>query len=444
MMGKGRQAKGTGHVDVENHQSAPLSTLRDPASFAPPPKNRNYYGEGASSPGGTVPSSPGGAAPPAPKRITGGWGGALSAEELQAQQDEKDAEIRAQEAEALRGPPVPYRANTTGLSTSHLPPPPMSITRREQDESQALVLQSNSPAPRLPPRLPPRQNSNPDEHAPLPPPTYQAATKPTARPPPQLPTPQLNQQALGRLGNAGVSVPGFNIGAKSPPPIAPRPDNTPIQMEDNTSKPAGNNPQLSELQSRFSRMKTSPTTDPPAEGTTWAQKQAALRSASDFQKDPSSVSLSDAKSAATTANNFRERHGEEAKQSYQAANGLNKKYGLVDKAGGLGQKYGLGERAGSFAGRQTASPPAATSPTTSQAPAQPLMAELSGVAAKKKPPPPPPKKKFGAATDTTNAGGPPPLPLASKPKPNIGNSVRLPGDEEVSTIFRHIPITNRR
>ena len=53
------------------------------------------------------------------------------------------------------------------------------------------------------------------------------------------------------------------------------------------------------------------TTTAPARGTTWAQKQAALSTASQFQRDPSKVNSADAHAAFSTANNFRQRHGEE-------------------------------------------------------------------------------------------------------------------------------------
>ena len=58
-----------------------------------------------------------------------------------------------------------------------------------------------------------------------------------------------------------------------------------------------------ELQNRFARLNAgqSQSQDQPAEGTTWAQKQAALKTASNLNKDPSSVSASDAKSAVGTA-----------------------------------------------------------------------------------------------------------------------------------------------
>lgn len=43
LMGRGKGAS----ADAENHVSRPLSTLKDPSSFGPPPKNVNYHGGAA-------------------------------------------------------------------------------------------------------------------------------------------------------------------------------------------------------------------------------------------------------------------------------------------------------------------------------------------------------------------------------------------------------------
>ncbi|KAF2740795.1 hypothetical protein EJ04DRAFT_507806 [Polyplosphaeria fusca] len=339
-MGKGKGPNAEQH----DHQSAPLSTLKDPASFGPPPKHVNYHGAAAT--------------PTTSSRTTGGLGSALTEEESSAKQrlkEQQEAKARAEE-EANKPPPGPYRPDTTGLSTANLPKPP--------------VRRTGSPAakPKLPPRLPPRQNSHPDLHAPNPPPPYsEVAHDDTSG------QGHLNQGALDRLGRAGVSVPGLGINRTAHPIPAGQ-----------TPKPAqaspGQGPQLSELQSRFSRM-TAPSAEnqPPSGGTSWADKQAALRTASSLRNDPSKVSTSDMTSAASTANNFRERHGDEAAAGWQRASGLTQKYGVLDRM----------NKAAS-----PASPPA--SPTQG-----------------KKPPPPPPPKKKGLST---NIGEPPPVPLSSKPK----------------------------
>jgi len=131
---------------------------------------------------------------------------------------------------------------------------------------------------------------------------------------------------------------------------------------------------------------------PPATGTgtTWAQKQAALKTASSFKKDPSSISLSEARDAASTANNFRERHGEQVASGLKTANGLNQKYGFMDKMKSYSSDGTVPQ--------QAAAQPLPSSP----------MSEV-GLANKRAPPPPPAKKKELQT-------GPPPVPLGSKPK----------------------------
>lgn len=337
--------------DPHTHVSAPLSTLKDPASFGPPPKHRAYHGD---------------AAGPARPRAT------------------REAEqARQREEEANRPPPGPFAADTTGLNTAHLPKPPAF---RPGQTPPPTVQQSSKPAPAkpsLPPRLPPRQNSHPDEYAPAPPPPYSESTQNN-----NASGGYLNQGAMSRLGQAGVAVPGLEIGGRASPPVPPRQTASPTPISP-PPVPSRGSSQLNELQSRFANMNTSSSSSPstaPSTGTSWADKQAALKTANNFHKDPSQVSLSDARTAASTANNFRERHGE------QVAAGWN-------KASALNQKYNIAGRVNSLASGSKASPP--PSPT----------AAAGGLGKKPPPPPPPPKKKELGGT-----GEPPPIPLGSKPK----------------------------
>ncbi|KAH7389779.1 hypothetical protein BKA66DRAFT_47300 [Pyrenochaeta sp. MPI-SDFR-AT-0127] len=365
------QGKDTHAAAAREHQSAPLSTLKDPSSFAPPPKRLDYSG---ASPVSATGSAAGlSSAPPGSAR--------------QRLQEKAEAERRAEE-EANRPPPGPYRPDTTGLSTAHLPKPP--AFRPNAASPPPTPSNAPRPAPSLPPRLPPRQNSNPDAYAPPPPPTYNEATQSgTAS------QGLLNQGALGRLGQAGVSVPGFGIGRTASPPVPGRQmasPPVPFRQSPNSNAPgpppapAGHGSQMNELQSRFSKMSTPSTgAEPPATGTSWADKQAALRTASGLRDDPSKVSASDLRGAASTANNFQQRHGEQVASGWKAASGLNQKYGIAGKVN-------------SFAS-------SSTSPAPLQSPAQAI--------GKKPPPPPPPKKKeLGGG----GSGGPPPIPMGSKPK----------------------------
>ena len=205
----------------------------------------------------------------------------------------------------------------------------------------------------------------------------------------------LNQGAINRLGAAGVSVPGFGIGGASE--SANPWSDEPISMVDNTSGPVPKKvPDMNELHSRFSKMSSSFTTPPesPSQGTTFAEKQAALKTASSFRNDPSSVSLSDAKTAMSTANNFRERHGDQVAAGWQSASGLNKKYGIANR----------------FTGVTSGAEPS----TTEAIPSPPLspMASGFGPAHGKRPPPIPPKRLNSNNTPGSLA---PPVPLASKP-----------------------------
>lgn len=344
----------------------------------------------------------------------------------------------AQAAQKPARPPVPYRANTTGLSTTGLPKPP--VRRLEDGEQSATASPTTKPKPSLPPRLPPRQNSHPAANAPSPPPDYHSATQ--SQPAQDQ---HLNQGALGRLGKAGVSVPGFGIGAgragqggqgSSQSLNAWRKDSnsgTPSTSSPTTT--TTQSPSITSLQSRFGAMTTSPTSSsspsdqPPApssQGTSFAQKQAALRTASQLRTDPSSISLSDARTSAATANNFRDRHGEQLATGWKGANALNKKYDVANRVNGgiAGQNTGnnastVRETEGPstmWGDNHTASPASAGGGGggASMSPASsPWANEMSQSAFRKAPPPPPPVKRIGT---TGSSGAPPPVPMGSKPR----------------------------
>ncbi|PBP28682.1 GMP synthase [Diplocarpon rosae] len=382
----GKDKKKTGSED-DTHISRPLHALKDPSAFGPPPKNVNYHG-GAARPNQITPDA-------------SGWGAPLSKESIAAKkrEEEKEAAREAEEAAKPKGPPLPYRANTTGLSTSHLPPPP---ARKDGADGRMPVPEEKPKPPSLPPRLPPRQNSS-TAPSPSPPPQYSPKT---STPEPDAHRGILNQGALNRLGAAGVSIPGFGIGGGKTKAPLPPPSRSPTQSSA-PSDPPVNNSQLNELQSRFSRLSSSsPKPDVPSQGTTFAQKQAALKTASSFRNDPSSVSLSDARTAASTANNFRERHGEQMRSGWQSANKLNTKYGIAEKVGSYGSS--------SAAVPESRSPQVETRDTTSSSP---LGGPQGGVVGKKKPPPPPAKKKELAGNGVSQEPVPPPIPFSSKPKP---------------------------
>jgi hypothetical protein len=406
-MGKGKDSHS--NDEARDHVSRPLATLKDPYAFGPPPKNVSYHG-GAALPNQITPD-------------TRGLGAPLTREEIEARRMAEEAEEQRETEDAARprGPPIPYRKDTTGLSTSHLPPPP---GRRDGADGRTLVAApepdtrklpvgrgppplpaGRSQPPGLPPRLPPRQNSSPMPSPPL-----------AARPPKNQPDSHkgiLNQNSLSNLANAGISVPGLGIGGKGrASPAAP----SPLPASPAITPAHASNSQLGELQSRFSRFSTkSQDSDAPSEGTTFAQKQAALKTASSFRNDPSSISFKDAKAAAGTANNFRERHGEQVKAGWQSANKMNSKYGVTDKIGAVG-----GINNDHHPSAAPVPPPGLNNPDGSF---NTNFSSTAAAVAKKKPPPPPPKKKPGLTGSAAEyePSLPPPIPLASKPKPHVSS-----------------------
>ena len=374
-MGKGQDP----HKEAQQHVSRPLETLKDPAAFGPPPKNVNYHG-GAAVPHMVTPDRTGLGVPHSP-------------EEVQAKQIREEEEARAVEEAARKPAPplVPYRADTTGISTSNLPKPPVRRIEHVEESTTAVSSISAKPKPSLPPRLPPRQNSSRSQHMISPPPSYEtAAVEPSTQ------QSYINKGAVSRLGAAGISVPGLGIGEGSNSSNPWKDQQSPFAVHTATVPNHSQGPQLNELQSRFSKLSaSSPKPDPSTQGTSFAQKQAALKTASSFHKDPSSVSLSDARNTAATANNFRERHGDQVASGLKSASGLN-------------QKYGISNKLNSYTSNGSTSPVIAA--TLTPASPSPINASPFPV---KKPAPAPPPKRVGATGSSTQ--GPPPVPLSSKP-----------------------------
>ncbi|KAF2715627.1 hypothetical protein K504DRAFT_457784 [Pleomassaria siparia CBS 279.74] len=279
-MGKGKDS----NQERLNHQSAPLSTLKDPASFGPPPKRTLTRAPDSSGLGAPVPA-------PAPAR--------------QQKQAEREAEEEANKPSGL------FRADTTGFSTAQLPKPPVFRPGQAPTPPPSRGPAAAKPTPKLPPRLPPRQNSHPDAYAEAPPPTYNEITHaPTQT--------YLNQSALDRLGQSGVSVPGFNIGRTASPPVPPRQNNalpSPSRVDANAPPShavgPGHGPQFSELQSRLARMATSS-----------GEGQAPANSTNSFHNKPSAI----------VSTNL-------APRGEQGAAELG-----VARASALGQKYGIGSK----------------------------------------------------------------------------------------------------
>lgn len=402
--------------------SRPLESLKDPTSFGPPPKNVNYHG-GAALPNEITPHR-------------GGLGAPLTQDQIiDARVATAPVEEEPEQSQRPAPPPLPYRADRTGLRTDNLPPPP---THQELAASPvAQTRRAPGPTPNLPPRLPSRQNtaSPPVTSATPPPPSYDSAIRTTG-------TPTLNQSAISRLGSVGVSVPSLGIG-KVQENSKSGASSTVINGQSSRKAGIGQNaaPEISELQSRFNRMNksfnkdntavndlsstTSPSAQEEAQAPSWQQTRSALTTANSAYKDPSSVTLADAQSAAQTAQSaqrsataFRERHNETLNAAQTRATQINKRYNVSGRLNRFLEDANSAhdereEVARQQSGQhQPAQPqPGATLPQqqVSSPPLNPPVSELTASISRKPPPPPPPKKP-------ANMQAPPPVPLGTKPK----------------------------
>lgn len=393
--------------DVEaasSHVSRPLATLKDPSSFGPPPKNVNYHG-GAALPNEITPHR-------------GGLGAPLTQAEIaDARTSTSSPRLQEEEANARPPPPaLPYRADRTGLRTDNLPPPP--VHRDLQQGSSPTTSQ-----PRLPPRLPARQNTAPTSPlaSDVPPPSYDAVAKqPTA-------SSYISQKSASNLSRAGVSVPGFGIGNS---------ESNPWKDHQSQSQTTGSN-QLSELQSRFARMKSPPqeastvdasASQPQAQSQampSWKQSQSAFTTAQNLRTNPESVSLADAQSAAQTAGQaqrsasaFKEKHADSIAKGQAKAKAFDQKYKFTSKI----NKF-LDENSDESNNTATQTQPhqaySSPPPQLPQHPSalqqqQPLQSPpvdppTPAASFSRKPPPPPAPRK------PANLQAPPPVPTGTKP-----------------------------
>ncbi|OOQ86459.1 hypothetical protein PEBR_21450 [Penicillium brasilianum] len=372
-MGKGKDPSD----DASEHVSQPLSSLKDPSSFGPPPKHIHYHGA-AALPNETTPDRRGIGAPLSQNQIA-----EQNAHRQQAVQEEEEA------AQNPPAPPIPYRVNTTGLSTNNLPPPPVrrldSPNSGSSASASAPAPASAKPRPQLPPRVPPR-NATPETHSPSPPPAYNAT------PPPALHG-YVNQQATSCLASAGVSVPALGIG------------------EANASSPASSGAQganVNELQSRFSQMRTN-------SGSASPQSPARTPIPSANREDALPPPLT-----------FRERHADKIDMGKEKWGGVTSRFNTFVED----RKFSAN------ANKRIPRPPGPNSPSSSSTVinARPsAVAEnptqstgnstLEAQAQRKKAPPPPPPKRADIRAAPVNASPtssasytPPPVPLNTKPR----------------------------
>ncbi|GLI72099.1 hypothetical protein PoHVEF18_000267 [Penicillium ochrochloron] len=370
-MGKGKDSSS----EASDHVSQPLSSLKDPSSFGPPPKHIHYHGA-AALPNETTPDRRGLGAPLSQTQIA-----EQNAYHQQAMEEEEAA------AQKPPAPPIPYRVNTTGLSTNNLPPPPVRrLDSPASASASAPAPASAKPGPQLPPRVPPR-NPTAASHSPSPPPAYNATPPPASQG-------YINQEATSRLANAGVSVPALGIG------------------EANASSPASSGAQganINELQSRFSQMRTnsgSPSTAP--------QPPARTPIPSGNREDALPPPLS-----------FRERHADKIDMGKEKWGGVTSRFNTFVED----RKFSAN------ANKRIPRPPGPNSPSTSNTAINrtPSVAEtpiqstanstLEAQAQRKKAPPPPPPKRADMRAAPANPSPtssashtPPPVPLNSKPR----------------------------
>lgn len=339
-MGKGKDS----NSDRADHVSQPLSSLKDPASFGPPPK---HHGRAA------VPSQ---STPDCQ---------ALGAPLTQDQIHSQDAQAEEEAARRPAPPPVPYRLNTTGLSTNNLPPPP--VRRLDSPADSPSSATTTKPKPQLPPRLPPRSESSAQ-------PTSPPAYSPT---PPSPSQGYVNQQAVSRLSNAGVSVPALGIGEGD-------------GRQAQTSAGARDAAPVNKLQSRFSQMRTNSAFSPSA-------PSSPARPATNEEPRAGSSSVQD----------FRERHADKIEAGKQKLGGITSRINTFVED----RKFSAD------ANKRIPRPPAPPHGPSEQStvPENP--------AARKKPPPPPPPKRADIRAAPVAAEGspsspdmPPPVPTSTKPR----------------------------
>lgn len=279
LVGRGDSSSSTAR---EDHVVTPRSALRDPSSFGPPPK-RVGTGTGTGIGSGAYGST----------ATTTTTTGQTPSQTTYATTQPYQTQIQPVEQGEEGGPPPepkPYRVDTTGLSTSHLPPPPTRSSRgvvaegRNLQSSPSLsptrtaatavttptttkpsvaAAKPKVPAPSLPPRLPARTSGT--SSAPSPIGVIEEAAGQRGQGQGQGQS-RLNQGAINRLGAAGISVPGLGIGigiggggwgggsttGTTPPPPGTRPS-PPPRGGPSTQQVPGNG-QVDELQARFAHM----------------------------------------------------------------------------------------------------------------------------------------------------------------------------------------------
>ncbi|KAF3395227.1 hypothetical protein DPV78_009058 [Talaromyces pinophilus] len=370
-MGKGKDSS---KDDRAEHVSRPLASLKDPASFGPPPRRGDSR---------TSTTTASGIAPP-PR----GLGAALPPEAI----------VREPEQVEDCGPPpppLPYRANRTGIDTTNLPPPP--VRRTESPVHRPSSASQPRPQPALPPRLPSRNTTSPSP----PPPPYSEADHSI----------QMNQGSISRLEQAGVSVPALGIGRRD--------------SDQSATARGGMNNQDNELQARFAKMSTpgfrtpqspySPVERPPSQrGLDNTPTSPALSRLDTTTRNPAPLP------PPSSTNNFRQRSNEHIETGKQKLTEFNKKHRITERIGSYFEPQPALTASQGAPQPAPAPPPPPPHPNLSR---QGSNIDIDSLNKRKPPPPPPPTKKTNLRSTPVNVGGggsespsPPPLPLGTKPR----------------------------
>lgn len=403
---------------IQNHVSAPLSSLRDPASFGPPPRHhsaaeRAQMREVARGPPSysiedlerppRLPPRPG-RTPPRSKGRT---------PEAEDDDEEEPPPLPSRPGQTFPTPRVPPQFPWTKQWADEERPPlpgrsPVRGASSSDDDKQPnlgiMMVNNDDPSDdenigehETPPRLPLRPTAG-DEPVDAPPAYTEAIST----------TPHINERATSRLGAAGVSVPSLGIGPRQAPQRK-----TPPQPPQSRKKPDTHGwADGGELQARFAamRMRSGSGADDDHEETARQSISRETGTTSSTSSWPNSNSLGAAAGATRSA----------------LANGRQ-------QLGATNERYGVTRRVGDFIERQRSAPSAvgplhpAPAPMPvdeaaekaedpfppSSAADAPLAVSRSSTTHHRTPPPPPPPKKPGLRG--AGAGPPPPLPLATKP-----------------------------
>ncbi|POS85559.1 hypothetical protein EPUL_002821 [Erysiphe pulchra] len=310
--------------NITHHAPRPLQSLRNPATFGPPPRKVIDDHQKTLRDDSFSEESP-------------------TADKLEA----NDAEQRVR---MLLPPPTPHR-------------PSSKPNHEAQEVSRTIKVKPN-----IPPRLPPREKSTS--------------------------VPLLPSKTQTSLEEKIIKLSTSNFTKASNEPRSEFNRASELEKKSKSSS----HEEFNCYSRTSSPLHATASTNSP--GTSFSQKKAAIKTISSLRNDPSSVSFSEAKEAASTANNFRERHGDQVKSGWNLANKANNQYGISQKLG---------------------SPQNFSSSNNEKSVNYRIQDSLKDTLVKKRPPPPPPPLSqtnlLGTRLSTKSSA--PMIPITTKPNWNL-------------------------